>query len=181
MNLFKKCNGRLDSQTIYEISKGMLRSIEFIHNLGFIHRDIKPQNFVAGRGYDENAKDQIDDEIYLVDFGLAREYMVEGAEKGQDEHVRYEIDRKIRGTFMYMSVNVILGIEPSRRDDLESLMYVMVLFLKGRLPWHNINVTRKNFEELVMAKISTEPDKLFEKLPKELKEAFVYIRKLKFE
>ena len=62
---------------------------------------------------------------------------------------------------MYMSVNVILGIEPSRRDDLESLMYVVVLFLKGRLPWHNINVTRKNFEELIMAKISAGPDKLF--------------------
>jgi casein kinase I family protein HRR25 len=62
---------------------------------------------------------------------------------------------------MYMSVNVILGIEPSRRDDLESLMYVIVLFLKGRLPWHNINVTRKNFEELIMAKISTDPEKLF--------------------
>lgn len=78
MNLFQKCNGRFDGQTIYEISKGMLRSIEFIHNLGFIHRDIKPQNFVAGRGYDDSAKDQMDDEIYLVDFGLAREYLEEG-------------------------------------------------------------------------------------------------------
>ena len=50
----------------------MLRSIEFIHNLGFIHRDIKPQNFVAGRGYEDNQKENIDDGIYLVDFGLAK-------------------------------------------------------------------------------------------------------------
>ena len=47
---------------------------------------------------------------------------------------------------MYMSINVMLGIEPSRRDDLESFMYILLLFLKGRLPWHNLNVTKKNFD-----------------------------------
>ncbi len=82
---------------------------------------------------------------------------------------------------MYMSVNVMLGIEPSRRDDLESFMYIVVLFLKGRLPWHNINVTKKNFDELIMAKISIHPDDLFAEMPNELKNTFVNIRKMKFE
>ena len=75
MNLFQKCNGRFDSHTIYEVSKAMLKSIEFIHNAGFIHRDIKPQNFVAGRGYDDHHKESIDDGIYLVDFGLSKVYL----------------------------------------------------------------------------------------------------------
>ena len=75
MNLFQKCNGRFDSHTICEVSKAMLKSIEFIHNSGFIHRDIKPQNFVAGRGYDDHHKESIDDGIYLVDFGLSKEYL----------------------------------------------------------------------------------------------------------
>jgi hypothetical protein len=82
---------------------------------------------------------------------------------------------------MYMSVNLMLGIEPSRRDDLESFMYVLILFLKGRLPWHNINVTRKNFDELTKAKILIHPDDLFAGIPIELKHTFIYIRKLKFE
>ncbi len=64
--------------------------------------------------YDEKEKDTIDDAVYLVDFGLTEEYL------GGDnrEHTKYEIGKKIRGTPMYMSVNVMLGIEPSRRDDL---------------------------------------------------------------
>lgn len=66
---------------------------------------------------------------------------------------------------MYMSINIMLGIEPSRRDDLESLMYIIVLLMKGRLPWHNMKITRKDFDELIMAKISINPDDLFANLP----------------
>ena len=131
----------------------MLKNIELIHSLGFIHRDIKPQNYVIGQiSNHQKEKDIVnnDDEIYLVDFGLAQEYLV----NGKKEHVGYEIGRKIRGTPMYMSVNVMLGIEPSRRDDLESMMYIIVLLLKGRLPWHNIKITRKDLDQLIMSKIS---------------------------
>ncbi len=81
MNLFHKCNGSLDSNTIYEVSKAMLKSIWFIHDLGFIHRDIKPQNFVAGQGHYDYHKETVDDGIYLVDFGLAKEYLRFKAEK----------------------------------------------------------------------------------------------------
>lgn len=74
-NLFDKCNKRFDSHTIYEVVKAMLRNIEHVHSLGFIHRDIKPQNFVVGQVYEGKEKSGMDDDIYLVDFGLAKRYL----------------------------------------------------------------------------------------------------------
>ncbi len=59
---------------------------------------------------------------------------------------------------MYISINVLLGIEPSRRDDLEALMYIIVLMIKGRLPWHGLKITKKDFDDLIIAKMSIHPD-----------------------
>ncbi len=145
----------------------MLKSIELVHSLGFIHRDIKPQNFVIGEVY--GGKNHHDDGIYLLDFGLAKPYKDDTNMNEKDAHIPYEIGRKIRGTPMYISINVLLGIEPSRRDDLEALMYIMVLMMKGRLPWHGIKITKKDFDDLIIAKMSIHPDELFANLPTLLK------------
>jgi len=59
---------------------------------------------------------------------------------------------------MYMSINVMLGIEPSRRDDLESLIYIVVLLMKGRLPWHSLKIKKKDFDDLIVSKVSMHPD-----------------------
>lgn len=94
----------------------MLKNIELVHSLGFIHRDVKPQNFVIGEVFDE--KNRHDDGIYLLDFGLAKPFVIDSDLNKKEDHIPYEIGRRIRGTPMYMSINVMLGIEPSRRDDL---------------------------------------------------------------
>jgi serine/threonine protein kinase len=79
-NLFEKCNRRFDSHTIYLVARAMLKDIEYLHGLGFVHKDVKPQNFVVGGyGFVGDSVGKEDDEIYLVDFGLARRF-------GQMEH-----------------------------------------------------------------------------------------------
>lgn len=72
-----------------------------MHSKQVIHRDIKPQNFVVGNGHDSSST--IED-IYLIDLGLAKLYMENG------KHVKYEIGKKVRGTPMYMSINILMGI-----------------------------------------------------------------------
>ena len=74
----------------------MLASIEFIHNKGLIHRDIKPDNFFLGF-HDKSNK------IHLVDFGLAKKYMQ------NDQHIPYREGKSLTGTARYASVNTHLG------------------------------------------------------------------------
>merc|ERR1719362_1786044 len=102
----------------------MLRRLEDLHALGIIHRDVKPDNFALGRGVQSNV-------VYLIDFGLAKQYYCHKAER----HIPYIENKGLTGTAKYASVNVHLGIEQSRRDDIQALGYTLLYFLRGNLPW----------------------------------------------
>jgi serine/threonine protein kinase len=100
----------------------LLRILGNVHKCGVIHRDIKPENIMVKGG-----------EFYFIDFGLATFYLDENY-----THVPFIDSREyILGTPKYISYNVHLGIEPSRRDDLISLGYMMLSFC-CELPWTNI-------------------------------------------
>jgi serine/threonine protein kinase len=142
---------------IFLISKKMIDRLEYIHSKGIVHRDIKPDNFLF-KG----------DELYLIDFGLCKKYI-----KSDGRHIEEKIGKTPIGTANYISVNVHNGIEPSRRDDLESVGYIILfLLIKGNLPWSRV---KKN------AMIVEEKQKIIKKpLPEFLLNYFTYCRSLIF-
>jgi casein kinase I family protein HRR25 len=103
----------------------MVHSLQNVHELNYIHRDIKPENFVIGN-------DGCHHIVYLLDFGLSKKYIDD-----LNRHIPFVENKGLVGTARYTSINSHLGTEQSRRDDLESLGYVLLYFAKGSLPWQN--------------------------------------------
>eukprot|EP01062_Namystynia_karyoxenos_P053623 TRINITY_DN4351_c0_g1_i1.p1 TRINITY_DN4351_c0_g1~~TRINITY_DN4351_c0_g1_i1.p1 ORF type:complete len:469 (+),score=88.91 TRINITY_DN4351_c0_g1_i1:86-1408(+) len=125
--LLAYCSGKFTLKTVLMLADQMLRRLKTLHSVLYIHRDIKPDNFTLGRG-------RFGHHVYLIDFGLSKRYWDPKA----DAHVPYRDGRPLVGTMRYVSVATHLGIEPARRDDLESLGYVLLYFSRGSLPWMGI-------------------------------------------
>ena len=151
----------------------MIQAIErlkSLHEKGIIHRDIKPENFVIG----PKNKERI---IYLIDFGLSK--------KISNDKILPTIkaDRNIIGTMRYISLNTHQGYEQGRRDDLESLFYIIIYFIKGELPWQNIKckTRQEKYNKIFeIKKKVTEDGELVEDLPLEMKKILEYILGLNF-
>lgn len=168
--LFNKCNKKLSLKTVLMIGIQMVRRIEYIHSRRIIHRDVKPDNFTIGRDKQKNR-------IFIIDFGLAKKYM-----SSTGEHIKYREGKGLTGTARYASINTHLGIEQARRDDLESIGYVLIYFLKGLLPWQNLKArnTKEKYEKIKEKKILTKIDELCKGLPQEFFDYCSYCRRLKF-
>lgn len=120
----------------------LLQRIEFLHNNNFIHRDIKPDNFLMGKKLSKGAKSIKDKShiLYMIDFGLAKRYR----DPKTGEHIPFKDKKDLTGTVRYASLNTHLGYEQSRRDDLESIGFLFVYFLKGSLPWQGLAARTKD-------------------------------------
>lgn len=103
--------------------------MELLHAKNYIHRDIKPENFLMGVGKNSHI-------LHCIDFGLSKKYR----DLKTHQHIPYKQNRSLTGTARYSSVNAHLGIQQSRRDDLQSIGYVLIYFLHGSLPWQGIRV-----------------------------------------
>lgn len=171
-NLFIERNNIFSLKTVLMIADQMLTRIEYLHNKNLIHRDIKPENFVIGRGRKSN-------QIYMIDMGISKLY----CDKYTHEHIKFCTGKSMAGTARYTSINSHLGHEQSRRDDMESIAYVLIYFLKGKLPWENIKAANKTEKNQIIRdlKINTPIEQLCEGLPNEFARFLTYARSLGFE
>jgi len=105
----------------------MVTRIEYFHRMHILHRDVKPDNFLMGRNRNPHL-------LYIIDYGLAKKYR----DSRSLTHIPYREGKNLTGTARYASINTHVGIEQSRRDDLESVGHVLIYLLKGQLPWQGL-------------------------------------------
>ncbi|KAI8710911.1 hypothetical protein NCS52_01519800 [Fusarium sp. LHS14.1] len=171
-DLFKSCGRTFTIKTMVSVGTQMISRLESLHENNYIHRDIKPENFLTG-GSDAS------DKIFLIDLAMANEYR-DGKSK---KHIPYKEGRSLVGTPRYMSINTHLGREQSRRDDLEALAYVLIYFLKGRLPWQGIpDADKKRRDELIgKTKLAITVEELCKGCPTQVSAFLRHVRGLGFE
>ena len=170
--LFHFCNKKLSLPTVLSIGLQMLDRIESIHSLHIIHRDIKPENFLIGK------KDKIST-IYLCDFGLAKRFR----DNKTGNHIPYKTKKNFTGTPAFASVYTHLGCEQSRRDDLESLAYILIYLGTGTLPWKRMKSKGKDekYSKILSKKMNTSSEELLQGLPIEFLTFLQNVRDLQFE
>ncbi|CAI5465352.1 unnamed protein product [Closterium sp. Yama58-4] len=171
-DLFNFCARKFSLKTVLMLADQLLNRVEYVHSKSFLHRDIKPDNFLMGLGRRAN-------QAYVIDFGLAKKYR----DPTTHQHIPYRENKNLTGTARYASINTHLGIEQSRRDDLESLGYVLMYFLRGSLPWQGLKAGTKKqkYEKISEKKMSTPIEVLCKGYPTELASYFHYCRSLRFD
>ncbi|KAH0913650.1 hypothetical protein HID58_036971 [Brassica napus] len=171
-DLFNYCNRKLSLKTVLMLADQLINRVEYMHTRGFLHRDIKPDNFLMGLGRKAN-------QVYIIDFGLGKKYR----DLQTHRHIPYRENKNLTGTARYASVNTHLGVEQSRRDDLEAVGYVLMYFLKGSLPWQGLKAgTRKQkYDRISEKKVSTPIEVLCRNQPSEFVSYFRYCRSLRFD
>jgi casein kinase 1 alpha len=171
-DLFNFCSRRFTMKTVLMLADQMIGRIEYVHNKSFIHRDIKPDNFVMGIGRHCN-------KLYLIDFGLAKKFR----DPKSKQHIPYREDKNLTGTARYASCNAHLGVEQSRRDDMESLGYVLMYFNRSSLPWQGLkaNTKKQKYEKISEKKTNTSVESLCKGFPAEFGMYLNYCKHLRFE
>ena len=171
IELFNYCGcKKFTISSVCLIALQALNRIENLHKHHYLHRDIKPENFLIGIHEKSNV-------IYLIDFGLSKRY--KNAKTHQ--HIPYREGRALTGTARYVSINTHLGIEQSRRDDLESIGYMLIFFLKGVLPWQGLKNGNEKYTRIMEKKLQIPTEILCYGLPDEFTYYLNYTKNLRFE
>lgn len=158
-------------KTVLMIAEQAICMIEYIHRSGFIYRNFSPENIAVGVGEGET-------NIFMLGFGLAVPYR----DPETQEHEKYHEGLGPVGDPVYASLNTDVGIEQSRRDDMESLGYFLIHLLKGKLPWEDLNCDEMcMLERVAEAKMMTSYETLCERLPNEFLNYFQIVRSLRFD
>ena len=165
-------NKKMSIRCVCNLGYQMIEIMEYIHNKHIIHRDIKPDNFVMGKGTKSKY-------LFLLDFGLSKKYRSSSTLK----HYPLIIGKKLTGTARYASVNALNGVTQSRRDDLEAVGYVLMYFLLGKLPWQGMVNRNKNerYLKIMQVKRDTTPEQLCKGFPPEFEKYVSYTRNLEYE
>ena len=165
-------NERMSIRCVCNIAYQLITILEIIHNCDLIHNDIKPGNVAIG--IEEKSK-----YIYLLDFGLSKKYRSSKTKK----HFPYVKNNKMIGNIRFSSINALNGFTQSRRDDLESLGYLLIFLILGQLPWQGYISQNKEEKLNIIKKIkqNTTPKELCKDLPYIFEEYMKYSRNLKYE
>lgn len=147
---------------------GKICRLRYIHSRNFIHRDLKPSNIIMGAGKHTNI-------VYIIDFGLSKEF------RHPDTylHIPYDEAQGLVGTATFASIHSHLGFELGRRDDLESLAYILIYFFRGSLPWQGLELETRDL--VVESKQATSAQVLCQGLPAQLRTFLEYSRSLSFD
>ena len=152
--------GKLSLHFTIKLGVQMIDLLKTIHFKGLVHRDIKPENFLLG------LNDKIDI-LHLIDFGFCKKYTL-----SNNTHISFKQTSNIIGSINYASLNVHNRIEPSRRDDLESSIYIL-MYLLDCLVWE------KYTDEYII--IQTKKNIINTDIPVFVKEMLQYIQNLRFD
>mmetsp|Transcript_57747 Transcript_57747/g.161026 ORF Transcript_57747/g.161026 Transcript_57747/m.161026 type:complete len:451 (-) Transcript_57747:76-1428(-) len=163
------CGGCFNLKTVVLLADQMLRRLEYLHSKCIIHRDIKPENFMMGADHRAHV-------VYLIDFGLSEVYFHRGNHFDSAK-------ASLTGTALYSSVRSH-GHAQSRRDDLESLGYVLIYFIRGTLPWFKVEKidqdSKDDIARVYDCKQSTKLETLCHGLPDCVKEYMRGVRSLSY-
>jgi len=171
-DLFNMCKRKFSLKTVFMVADQLLHRIEYLHYMNFLHRDIKPDNFLISPG-GTNAT------IYMIDLGLAKKFR----DSKTKAHIPYREDKALTGTARYASVNTHIGIEQSRRDDLQAIGYVLMYFNRGKLPWQGLNANTKEekYKKIMECKRATSTEELCKGYPPAFSSYLNYVCALRFE
>lgn len=161
---------RLSLKSVIYLAIKMIDIMKYIHSCGYIHRDMKPDNFVLG--YTDKSK------LYCIDYGLAKTYL-----KRNGQHIDFTERSKFCGTARYASIAAHKHYEQSRKDDLESLGYILVYLYKGKLPWQSITHKEKNERYKLIGEKKEEipEEELCSNMPREFCIFLKYVKNLDFD
>ena len=154
----------LSFQVICQIIVKVIDIIRSIHEMGILHRDIKPENLLFGLG--DNC-----DKLYLIDFGLSKSYI-----SLDNQHISFIKTSGLIGSSRYASVNAHDFNQLSRRDDLETVFYILLLLLYGTLEWDNLDSKKDNLHIRNLKKKSANCTTI----PKVYIDYITYVKKLEF-
>jgi len=196
--LFKFCGRIFPLKSVCLIGIEMTKRLESMHEKGILHRDLKPNNLAWGNfnnSYNNINSNNINitikndydrseildlNTIYLIDFGLSCSFWENNS---LQKHYKKTTGHNFVGTLRYASLNSHKGIRQSRRDDLESMIYILIYFLKGKLPWQDVKAKSKDERYKLIEQIKTRVsiEDLCKDIPNEFAELLKYVKELQFE
>jgi len=172
--LLQSCGGKLTLKSVLMLAEQLILRLQTIHEQGIVHRDIKPGNFLMGRGTTAHT-------VHVVDFGFAQKYR----DPATMQHVPYADGKKHVGTARFVSINTHLGIFQTRRDDLEAVGYMLLYLLRGSLPWQGLGPEEAcgagKYDKIMDAKMDTPVEVLCKGLLPEFSAHLKYCRALGYE